>query len=464
MNVGGRPLLRILATRTSCAPTDRVEPASLAARRSSPARGSQAPDRPTGVSAGARAEGRWRGHRAAISRGPWRLCGTSDPSAHRASKNWRSRNGVPPVARKQASTVPIRNAQLTPELGTGTVSGASRYLGCRVGRHGAEQLGVGSDLASRSDDERDIELFVGVTRKARHQRDGKSAQWHRRRPRRADRRHRSAQPVEAVEDRERWIDVQKAARRQRGAGSSEQAPPRRQPLRRSARSASMPRRVRLEELTHDSEGEIALQLRSPRTKHAHAALRSGRPRGPEQRRLADPGRPFDYQEPAAPCAGLGKRRLDLRQFLAPLEQRFRGRGTAHRRRAYSPPEEKSGVPRCESRSAPSSIKAIRSRARSRPIDHRDDEKVTRRRFGYSRQAVPRQSSRALADRHGEDGERQRWPGFTQPSLNGKKVRAEGGTPYRFAISDRRLARLPSDRAGHQPCPHQRGFAERRAPP
>jgi hypothetical protein len=74
-------------------------------------------------------------------------------------------------------------------------------------------------------------------------------------------------------------------------------------------------------LTHDAEGEIALQLAPARAQDAHSGFCGRRARRREQRRLADSGQPFDHEEPAPPSASRGQRRLDPRQLRAPLEQR-----------------------------------------------------------------------------------------------------------------------------------------------
>ena len=54
---------------------------------------------------------------------------------------------------------------------------------------------------------------------------------------------------------------------------------------------------RLEQLPHDREREVALELGPARAQHAPAVRQ--RPRRPEQPRLADPGRPFDQQPATA---------------------------------------------------------------------------------------------------------------------------------------------------------------------
>ena len=83
---------------------------------------------------------------------------------------------------------------------------------------------------------------------------------------------------------------------------------------------------RLEKLTHHSEGEVTLQLGPARPQHAHPAVCRRRPRRREQRRLTNPGRSFDHQEPASARASFGQRRFDPRQLLAAFKERSGGRG------------------------------------------------------------------------------------------------------------------------------------------
>jgi hypothetical protein len=75
----------------------------------------------------------------------------------------------------------------------------------------------------------------------------------------------------------------------------------------------------LEELAHDPEGEIALELAAPCGEHAHGAL--GRPaQAREQPALADAGRSLDDQE--ASVAGLRglDERIQSRQLVFSLDQ------------------------------------------------------------------------------------------------------------------------------------------------
>jgi hypothetical protein len=228
--------------------------------------------------------------------------------------------------------------------------------GERSGGHRREQLGVGARLArTRSDDERDVQLLEA------RQQEGEIAQRGRVRPVRVvdDETNRTrggqvgAQPVQAVDDRERRIDsgaVQLGASRRPG---------KRQQPGRDAGSvvqqfcALRLRRFgqgRLEELTNDAKREVALQLGSARAKGTHAVRRRFGAHGIEQRRLSDPGRPFDDHEAPMPRARVGEGRSDPRELLAPLKQRPGTRGHAHTRRAYNrcaAALKTMGIPRCE---------------------------------------------------------------------------------------------------------------------
>ena len=132
-----------------------------------------------------------------------------------------------------------------------------------------------------------------------------------------------AEPVEAVEDRERGID----GRRRRAVGVRRPGEPE-EAGRHSGAAVQQVGALELgclgqqglEELAHHAEGEVALELRPARAEHAHAALCGGGTCRGEQRGLADPGRPFDHEERPVARAGLGERRLDPRELLGPLEQ------------------------------------------------------------------------------------------------------------------------------------------------
>ena len=273
------------------------------------------------------------------------LRGRSDLPSVSASTSSRIRNGVPRVARRQAST----------KTGSGTLArlrlhelGDRRsrqrreadHLGGRIGRHAREQLGIGARLARAGrQDERDVQLFEPREQKGQvAQRGGvcpvrvvdDDAE-------RAGGGQVRAQPVEAVQDRERGIDARRVRRRpQRVRPEAEQG---------GRHAGGVLQQIgalelrclgqrRLEKLTHDSEGEIALQLGPARPQHAHPAVCRRRPRRGEQRRLADPGRPLDHHEPAAPGASLGQGRFDPRQLLASFEERSGGLAPSHMPRAH----------------------------------------------------------------------------------------------------------------------------------
>ena len=137
------------------------------------------------------------------------------------------------------------------------------------------------------------------------------------------RREVGAQPVEAMEDRER--DVQAQRRRvvgRRGAWQIEDA--RRRAGRRVQQLPPLElgclRQRRLEELADDAESELALELGSPRAQHPHAARGRRVSHRSEHRRLPDPGRPFQHDEPATPGARLGQGGIDVRELVDPFEK------------------------------------------------------------------------------------------------------------------------------------------------
>ena len=183
-------------------------------------------------------------------------------------------------------------------------------LGRGIGRQRRKQLGVGLCLAAR-DDKRDVQFLEAREEESQvtqgrgvcpvhvvdDQAEGTLGGQIR------------AQPVEPVQDRERSINARRGLIVSRGcAGKPEQA---------GRHAGGGLQQIgplelrclgqrRLEKLPHDTEGEIALQLRPPRPQHAHAAVCRLGPRRSEQRSLADPGRPLDHRERALARAGRGK--------------------------------------------------------------------------------------------------------------------------------------------------------------
>ena len=142
-----------------------------------------------------------------------------------------------------------------------------------------------------------------------------------------------AQPVEAVEDRERGIDARGGRTICRAVRQEARAVPAATPAAACSRSARSSSDASTSGGSNSCRTTPKAKLvsisvaraRSTRIPPSAAAVRARR----EQRRLADPGRPFDHHEPAAPDASVGERRLDSRQLIAPLEQRSGGRGHFH---------------------------------------------------------------------------------------------------------------------------------------
>ena len=132
-----------------------------------------------------------------------------------------------------------------------------------------------------------------------------------------------AQPVEPVQNRERGIDASRGLLHALTAREVEQA-------RGETRSALQPvgslggrglGEHRLEQLPHDAEGEVALELGSARAQDAHLLSRGGSAGGRQHGRLADARRPLDDQKAASAGARPREGRLDPGELLAPLEQR-----------------------------------------------------------------------------------------------------------------------------------------------
>ena len=143
------------------------------------------------------------------------------------------------------------------------------------------------------------------------------------------------QPVEAVEDRERRVDTRPHAARalaprqvQQAGGNSGGAL---EPV--GSLGGGRLREHGLDELPHDAEREVPLELGAARAQDAHVLADGEGARGRQDGRLADARRPLDDQEAATARARPRERGLDPGEFLAPLEQRdSRHRGGLHLRR------------------------------------------------------------------------------------------------------------------------------------
>ena len=120
-----------------------------------------------------------------------------------------------------------------------------------------------------------------------------------------------AQPVQTVQDRERRLGPRGEATARAvvpGQGQRSRRPVRPRPA--AARSAPPRglRQGRLEQLAHDAEGELALELGAAGGEHLHPAGLGAAPGGGEQRGLADAGRALNDHQAPGPRAAAGQRR------------------------------------------------------------------------------------------------------------------------------------------------------------
>jgi hypothetical protein len=87
----------------------------------------------------------------------------------------------------------------------------------------------------------------------------------------------------------------------------------------------------LEQLAHDTEAELALQLAGTGGQHAQRARGAGARVG-EQARLADPRRPGDHHDAPAPRSRLADRGVERRQLAVALEQSSAARSAKRTRK------------------------------------------------------------------------------------------------------------------------------------
>ena len=132
-----------------------------------------------------------------------------------------------------------------------------------------------------------------------------------------------AQPVEAVQDGERRVGRRRRrlALLQR-AGQAEHAggQPRRALQQVVALGGRRLVEHRLEELAHDAEGEVALELGAAGAQDARRAVLRGAPGGGEHGRLADARRPLDDHAAARSRARRRDRRVDAAELSLALEE------------------------------------------------------------------------------------------------------------------------------------------------
>ena len=257
------------------------------------------------------------------------------PSTRSASTSSRTRNGEPPVARWQASTKAASGRAGGPDSTSHAtalrLSGARAHdVGLGVGGSTASAVrAVAFDLRARGDDERDRQLLQPRRRKARKRSEEVSAQCassttRKQRPLRGEVR---AQPVQPVQDGERRVERRTGSpsRIAPGSPSTRAATPGRPLEQLGALGGAAFAQRGLEELAHDAEGEVALELGPARAQDARRAVVGGGPRGGQHRRLADPGGSLDDHRRAPALARARDRRLDARKLAIALEQ-VGGRG------------------------------------------------------------------------------------------------------------------------------------------
>ena len=150
-----------------------------------------------------------------------------------------------------------------------------------------------------------------------------------------------AQPVQAMQHRERALVLLPAPRELEDRGAQGGGPV-------HQLVAAGTGHARLEELPHDAERELALELGAARAQHAHAALAGLAAGRDQQLGLPDAARPFHDERRAGTGTGRLEPLADLIQLALALEQACRGRG-AHG--SMLPPE----PPRARSRGRASQL-------------------------------------------------------------------------------------------------------------
>jgi hypothetical protein len=197
----------------------------------------------------------------------------------------------------------------------------------RWAQHGAHQLGLGDRRQRAAGTLADTRGVHNHDRKLRHARRKVGDKTDRRgvRPlrvidgdqQRLLNRQVRRQPIQPMQDRARFLpgSVTYRHRRQDRGGQTRGT---RQP------AVPIPRRRRrqqhLKQLTHDSEGELALKLTTPRPQHTHPGRRPTARRIPSKRRLADPRLALDrHHGPHAIDSG-ADRPLKALKFALALQQ------------------------------------------------------------------------------------------------------------------------------------------------
>jgi hypothetical protein len=88
---------------------------------------------------------------------------------------------------------------------------------------------------------------------------------------------------------------------------------------------------RLEELPHDTEGELALELAAARREHPHVVLLRGPPELRQQATLPDASRTLNQRQPPTPAGGLLKHGTKRFELGVSFQKQLGGASVAHHR-------------------------------------------------------------------------------------------------------------------------------------
>ena len=251
------------------------------------------------------------------------------PSSRSASTSSRTRKGTPPVVRRQAAAKSGSGARPRPVLDeapdrAGRERRRAQHARERIGEQEREQRRGGAlGLRARGHHERERQLLQP------RQQEGQEAQGGRVGPVRVvDGEHERAvaaevraQPVEAVQHGERRVGGRHLLPVRARARQPQQPPghagrPLEQVVAGAGRDLGQ---GRLEQLAHDAEGEVALELAAARAQRPRARGVRERAGGADEGRLADARGPLDHEQAAVATLRARHRGLDARQLGVALE-------------------------------------------------------------------------------------------------------------------------------------------------
>ena len=138
--------------------------------------------------------------------------------------------------------------------------------------------------------------------------------------------HVRGQPVEAVERREGGVGDHPVGARVRGL---EDRPRGRGGAGQPALASLPVGERRLEELPHDPERELALELAATRGEHPHVVLLRRPPKLREQPALTDARRTLHQREPAAPARGVLEHGTERLELAVSFQKQLGGASVAH---------------------------------------------------------------------------------------------------------------------------------------